>query len=118
MFATRFISSAKIWLTVCVAVMVSFATVTPDIHPVEPDEIACQDEGRLVQVSNEHSHEQPNKAPHDHHAHHCGSCHIHATTHHFSSLKASIADTLGYTLKAFDAMPRAGPMELYRPPRA
>jgi len=53
MFATRFISSAKIWLTVCVAVMVSFATVTPDIHPVDADEIACQDEGGSAQAANE-----------------------------------------------------------------
>jgi hypothetical protein len=118
MFAIRFISSAKIWLTVFVAVMMSFATVTPDIHPVEPDEIACQDEGGIAQVSNEHSPEQPNKAPHDHHAHNCGSCHIHATTLHFASLKPFIADTLGYNLNAFDAAPRAGPMGLYRPPRA
>ena len=118
MFATRFISSAKIWLTVCVAVMMSFATVTPDIHPVDADEIACQDEGNSVQAANNQSPEQPNKPPHDHHAHNCGSCHIHATTLHFASLKPSIVDALGYNLNAFDAAPRAGPMGLYRPPRA
>ena len=96
MFGTRFISSAKIWLTVCVAVMMSFATVTPDIHPVEPDEIACQDEGSSAQAENKQSSEQPDKPPHDHHAHNCGSCHIHATTLHFAALKPSIADSLGY----------------------
>jgi len=46
---------AKIWLTVCVAVMMSFATVTPDIHPVEPDEIACQDEGSAVKAASQHN---------------------------------------------------------------
>ena len=118
MFATRFISLAKLWLTICVAVMVSFATVTPDIHPVDADEIACQDEGNSVQAANKQSSEQPNKPPHDHHAHNCGSCDIHATTPHCASLKPSIADALGYNLNAYNAAPRAGPMGLYRPPRA
>ena len=118
MFGTRFISSAKIWLTVCVAVMMSFATVTPDIHPVEPDEIACQDEGSSAQAENKQSSEQPDKPPHDHHAHNCDSCHIHATTLHFAALKPSIADSLGYNLNIYDGAPREGPMGLYRPPRA
>ena len=118
MFATRFISLAKLWLTICVAVMVSFATVTPDIHPVDADEIACQDEGNSVQAANKQSSEQPNKPPHDHHAHDCGSCHIHATTLHFAALKPSIADSLGYNLNVYDGAPGEGPMGLYRPPRA
>ena len=118
MFATRFISTAKIWLTVCVAVMMGAATVTPDIHPVEPNEIACQDEGSSAQVSKKQSPEQPNKPPHDHHAHNCGSCHIHATTLALASFRPSIADALGYKINASDAAPRAGPMGLYRPPRA
>jgi len=96
----------------------SFATVTPDIHPVEPDEIACQDEGSSAQAENKQSSEQPDKPPHDHHAHNCCSCHIHATTLHFAALKPSIADALGYNLNAYDAAPRDGPMGLYRPPRA
>lgn len=119
MFATSFISSGKIWLTVCVAVMMSFATVIPDIHLVDPDEIACQDEVSSVKASNEKMPNQPSKAPHEHHAHNCGSCHIHVT----SLQTASIDDSMpvaraGYNLNAFDAPPRAGPMGLYRPPRA
>lgn len=96
----------------------SLATVTPDIHPVEPDEIACQDEGSAVQTTTDKKPVQPNQPPHDHHAHNCGTCHIHATTLQFASLKTTITDTLGYNLNTFDAAPRAGPMGLYRPPRA
>ena len=73
MFATRFISSAKIWLTVCVAVMMSFATVTPDIHPVDADEIACQEVGSSVQAANKQRPEQPDKPTDAHNAHNCSS---------------------------------------------
>lgn len=119
MFTTGIISSAKIWLTISVAVMMSFATVTADIHPVEPDEIVCQDEISSVQASNEKKPEQPNKPSHDHHAHSCGSCHIHATPLQMTSIDASIPVVrVGYNLNAFDTPVRAGPMGLYRPPRA
>lgn len=118
MFATTFISITKIWLTFSVAAMMGFATVIPDIHPAEPDKIVCQDEVNSVLVSNEHKPEQPNKPPHDHHAHNCGSCHIHATSLQVVSDLDFVAIGLGYNLNAYDAAPRAGPMGLYRPPRA
>jgi hypothetical protein len=118
MILTGLISSAKIWLTVCVAVMVSFATVTPDIHPVEPEEIACQDDAGTAQVSQEQEPDHPNKPPHDHHVHNCGSCHIHAMTLHPVADKYAISDPVGFNLAAHDAPPRAGPIGLYRPPRA
>lgn len=118
MFANCFISSAKFWLTVCVAVMMSFATVTPDIHPVEPDEIACQDEVGFVLVSNDQAPDNPNKPPHDHHAHNCGSCHVHATSLQFASANPVISLKQGYTLNAYGLTPRAGPFGLFRPPRA
>ena len=118
MFATRCISLAKFWLTVCVAVMMSFATVTPDIHPVEPDEIACQDEGAVSSASVDQKQERPNKPPHDHHAHNCGSCHIHATSLQLASAADTISARLGYSLNVYDVAPRAAPMGLYRPPRA
>lgn len=118
MIFTSIISVAKIWLTVCVALVMSFATVTPDIHPLEPEEIACQDESGAVTASNDERPEQPNKPPHDHHAHNCGSCHIHATSLQMASVSDTISVRLGYSLNAYDVAPRAGPMGLYRPPRA
>lgn len=118
MILTGLISSARIWLTVCVAIMVSVATVTPDIHLVEPEEIACQDDGVTVQVSPDQEPDHPNKPPHDHHAHNCGSCHIHATTLQSVSAKFALSDRAGYNLTAHDASPRDGPLGLFRPPRA
>lgn len=118
MILTGLISYARIWLTVCVAVMVSFATVTPDIHPVEPDEIACQDDTGTVQVLQGQEPDHSNKPPHDHHAHNCGSCHIHATTLQSVSAKFALSDRAGYNLTTHDASPRAGPLGLFRPPRA
>lgn len=118
MFASSVISLAKIWLTVCVAVMISFATVTPDIHPVEQEEVVCQDDVDTVYVMpSDQKPGQPVRAPHEHHAHNCGSCHIHATSLQFSSVEAALPAKIEYNSNVSDVAPRAGPTGLFRPPR-
>jgi len=115
------ISSAKIWLTVCLAVLVSFATTTPDIHPVELDEIVCQDEAGPNQESSLTSDDSdhPTGPEHDHHTHNCGSCHVHAIYLRLASANGDISIVrVNHGFNQFDASPRAGPLGLYRPPRA
>jgi len=112
------ILSAKVWLTVSLAVIMSLSTVTPDIHPVEPDEVICQDSTEAANLLSDERPDQPAKAPHDHHAHNCGSCHFHATPTQMTAFETGFQGQLDYNPKYYNSPSDRGPTGLYRPPRA
>ncbi|WP_156811951.1 hypothetical protein [Robiginitomaculum antarcticum] len=117
------IFSAKFWLTLMLSMTMSVGAFAADIHPADVDDDACQSaeivaQSDSVAVSGEIDDGQDNSPAHDHHAHSCGSCHIHIVSNKFSSLTFALSASLNFKIGVDQAAPRAGPLGLYRPPRA
>jgi len=113
-----FICSARFWLSVMLAVTMGMGTAAADIHPVDADEIACQS----ADVSESHSgidqDDGEQRPDHDHHAHNCGSCHVHMVGMKGSSFSLACSSSLALRPGADQSLARDGPHGLYRPPRA
>ena len=112
------IYSSKLWLTLSLAVIMGMGTITPDIHPEEAAEVVCQETGDFVDVDSSEKPNRPSKAPHDHHAHSCGSCHFHATPIQMTTLEAGLYGQFNYDPKSYNSPSDQGPYGLFRPPRA
>ncbi|MGB0908161.1 MAG: hypothetical protein ACPGVT_11755 [Maricaulaceae bacterium] len=126
----RFIAiilSARFWLTLMVSITMGLSTAVADIHPPDPDEIDCQE----IQLADSHGDASAlafdiadgdengeHERKHDHHAHHCGTCHVHAVDMRLSSMSLMISGEQALSIGADQAVARAGPFGLYRPPRA
>lgn len=101
----------------------SVGTLAADIHPADADEIACESESVSVQHielgSISENNDEPSERPaHDHHAHNCGTCHLHVVGSKVSQLSFALPMSHNFRLGGDQAAPRAGPLGLYRPPRA
>ncbi len=109
------IFSARFWLVVMFAMAMTFGTSAADIHPVDADEIACQTADLAVELLGDDAGDE--RQTHEHHAHNCGSCHVHMVGMRVGAL--SFANPASITLRPESdlAAPRAGPQGLYRPPR-
>lgn len=100
------------------AVTMGMGASAADIHPVSADEIACQS----ADISESHtgidqdSGEQ--RPDHDHHAHNCGTCHVHMVGMRAANLSLVCPASLALRPGADQFLARAGPNGLYRPPRA
>lgn len=121
------ILSARFWFALMVSITMGVITDAADIHPPDPDEIACQE----TQIADSHDNisvftsddtdEDENgehDRKHDHHAHHCGTCHMHVVDMRLSSMSLMIAGEQALSMGADQTVARAGPFGLYRPPRA
>lgn len=122
-----FIFTARFWLAVTVSVTMGMSTAVADIHPPDPDEIACQE----TQIADPHGdvsalafdiadgdEKEDHERKHDHHAHHCGTCHMHVVDMRRSSMSLMISGEQALSIGADQTVARAGPFRLYRPPRA
>lgn len=122
------IFSARFWLTLMVSITMGIGTAAADIHPSDPDEIACEetqtlmshDIGSLTTLGLNSDQPENKDAPreHDHHAHSCGSCHVHLVGTKVPTVSAYFIADPNLYLGADQTVPRAGPFGLYRPPRA
>jgi len=122
-----FILSARFWLTLMMSITMGMSTAAADIHPPDPDEIACQE----TQIADPHGdvsalafdiadgdEKEDHERKHDHHAHHCGTCHMHVVDMRRSSMSLMISGEQALSIGADQTVARAGPFGLYRPPRA
>ncbi len=101
----------------------SFGALAADIHPVDADEIACQSaditaQHAGVKNANLEKDSEDQRPDHDHHVHNCGPCHVHMVGMKVSGLSYGISAMLSLRPGSDQAMPRGGPLGLYRPPRA
>jgi hypothetical protein len=122
------IFTARFWLTLMVSITMSIGTAAADIHPPESDDIACQESQAIASHSGDllSAHTQSFDDPdgkdtprdHDHHAHSCGSCHLHLVGAKVPTVSASFISVSNLYVGADQTVPRAGPFGLYRPPRA
>jgi len=122
-----FIFTARFWLAVTVSVTMGMSAAVADIHPPDPDKIACQE----TQIADSHGdisvftsdntdgdEKEDHERKHDHHAHHCGTCHVHVVDMRLSSIPLMISGEQALSMGADQTVARAGPFGLYRPPRA
>jgi len=122
------IFSARFWLTLMVSITMGIGTAAADIHPPDPDEIACEDTQALMShdigsfttlgLNSAESDNEESQREHDHHAHSCGSCHVHLVGTKVPTVSAYFIADPNLYLGADQTVPRAGPFGLYRPPRA
>jgi len=106
-----------------VSLTMSVGALAADIHPADADEIACESSEVSPQhididMSGDSNNDSEDRPAHDHHAHNCGTCHIHVVGTMVSKLSFALPISNNFMLGANQAAPRAGPMGLYRPPRA
>lgn len=111
------IFSARLWLVVMFAMAMTFGTSAADIHPVDADEIACQTADLAAELSGEEDDRDDQRPEHEHHAHNCGSCHVHIVGMKVSALNSATCISLALRPGSDQDAPRAGPKGLYRPPR-
>jgi hypothetical protein len=111
-------------LAVLTACAFGMSATAADIHPPTADDMVCDTEAQSglhlneVDLCEDLGDDHDPDRDHDHHAHHCGSCHLHP----FSLRAVAPATELGlsqpHMLGTDQTVPRAGPFGLFRPPRA
>lgn len=93
-------------------------TASADIHPPDADEVACQS-AEILEIHTGIDQDNNERRPdHDHHAHNCGSCHVHMVGVKASKASLALQASLALRPGANQHVARAGPYGLYRPPRA
>lgn len=117
------ICSAKFWLTLMISLTMSVGTLAADIHPADADEIECENGEVSIQlieidVSGDTNKDSGDRPPHHHHAHNCGTCHIHVVGPKLTQLSIALNVSRNFRLRGDQDAPRAGPLGLYRPPRS
>ena len=121
-----FIFSIRFWLTLFVSIAFTMGTASADIHPKDTNEIACEN-SEIVHVdvnlprNSENLRQSDNdshKPNHDHHLHHCGTCHTHSLRWEDSglTLRHIVQEKFSFLMSA--NAPRRSPAGLFRPPRA
>ena len=122
------IFSARFWLALMVSITMGIGTAAADIHPPDPDEIACEETQALMShdtssttthgLNSAETDKEESQREHDHHEHSCGSCHVHLVGTKVPTVSAYFIADPNLYLGADQTVPRAGPFGLYRPPRA
>lgn len=121
-----FIFSARFWLTLFVSVAVFLGTASADIHPQDANELACENSEtvhvdlELTEISEElrRSDNDDHKPNHDHHLHHCSTCHVHSLRWEYSTLNLRDMMQEKFSFLISENAPRRSPAGLFRPPRA
>ena len=115
-------------MTLLLSSLMSVGALASDIHPVDPVEAQCEDsqalhagDTRLGPDVRDSTHGAPlgehDEPGHDHHAHACGSCHIHLVGHGFGAVTFTLTESVKPAFGPNTTAPRDGPAELFRPPR-
>ena len=121
------ILSARFWLTLMMSFTMGMSTAAADIHPSDPHEAACQEtqiasahgaESALIFNITDGEEKDDHEREHNHHAHHCGTCHMHVVIMRLGSMSLVIAGEQALSMGADQPAASAGPFGLYRPPRA
>ena len=111
-------------LAVLMTCAVGMSATAADIHPPTADDMACdkdaQTELHLVEadLSDPLGDRNSPDRDHDHHAHNCGSCHLHPFSLKTAAPSHQFVMAQPHTPDADQAVARAGPFGLFRPPRA
>lgn len=117
------IFSAKLWLTIMLCITMSFSVFAADIHPADANGNSCQNADITVQytglaIAGETDNDREEGPAHEHHAHSCGSCHFHVVGNKLANLSVVAPSSLTLRFLTDHATLHAGPLGLYRPPRA
>lgn len=117
------IRSAKLWIALTLSSLMSFGALASDAHMADVPEVWCE-EGDVWESESPASsfaiaalNVQTDQRVHNHHRHSCGSCHIHVVSPMDAETDFASVDTLKFSFGPNLAAPRAGPHDLFRPPR-
>ena len=115
------ICSVRLWLALVLSVTLGMGASAADIHPINADEIACMSADASAHHEADISgagNDEEQRPAHKHHTHNCGPCHLHMVG--MNSLAVSYVSPAKLNLRpgADQSLALAGPLGLYRPPRA
>ncbi len=116
------ICTARFWLALMLSVTLGMGATAAVNHAMDAEEIACvttdaeaHHDAKLRDAENDYTEQRP---AHKHHIHSCGPCHLHMVGMNISAFFFASRATLELRPGADQHVPRAGPIGLYRPPRA